>query len=169
MQHETCRSILSAVKVLHSEPLSQKGRESLQAITKSANEAAEEIEYLQTSASIYRISEDFPKEYDDCKFTLRERQMVDILYRARQQTVVSGSLMAQIYANGSHHGRVKGEDGVSAEVLKAFAYYSRQKLLKHRDKLEAAGHPSIIETMWGVGYRLVHANKENSKKNGKVF
>lgn len=168
-QHETCRAILSAVKVMQSEPLSQKAKDLLSTISRNANEAAEEIEYLQTAASVYRVSDEFPKEYDDCKFTLRERQFVDILYRAKQQTVVFESLMAQIYANGSFHGRVKHEDGVNRDVLKAFAYYARQKIAKHRKTLEKAGYPSVIETVWGVGFRLVHLNKQNADKNGKAY
>ena len=164
--HETCRTILSAVRVLQSEPLSQKAKDLLHTITKNANEAAEEIEYLQTAASVYRPEGTLPIEYDACGLTKRERAITLCLYTAKGCIVTRANVMAQMYANNDAWGSKSPED-VNPKITDVYLHKIRPKLKSQQDALEAKGFPSVIETVFGVGYRLVHKSKANQAHDGK--
>ena len=166
MQHDACRAIASAVKVLQSEPLSQRGRELLSTIARSANEAADEIEYLQTAASVYRPDETLPQAYDDCRLSNKEREFLTILYRAKGCVVTRPNIMAQLYSRQDVKGGKNSEE-VGPKILEAFLFLIRRKLKPFRKHLEDQGLPSIVETLFGTGYRLVHLNQYNAIHEGK--
>ena len=175
MLHEACRAIVSAADALRSEPLSQRGKETLAQIVRFANDAAGEIEYLQTCATTDRpkpISE-IPAVYFETGLSRQRLQMLSLLYRAQGRVVTHDMLMAEMYSQGrldrrglSKNKSMKEDPGQA--VLQTYACQIRGRMDKVADKIEAAGEPSIIETIWGVGYRLVHVTEKNLKFRGRT-
>jgi DNA-binding winged helix-turn-helix (wHTH) protein len=82
--------------------------------------------------------------------------------------------MHQMYANGRMDGRGKRKNrplaqDVNPRVLMTFICQVRDKLDNIADQLEAEGHPSVIETVWGVGYRLVNESTTNKALRGRKY
>lgn len=174
MLHEACRAIVSAADALRAEPLSQKGKETLAQIVRFANDAAGEIEYLQTCATTDRpkpISE-IPGIYFETGLSRQRLQMLSLLYLAKGRVVTHDTLMSEMYARGrlDRRGLAKDRDmreDPSPRVLMTYVCQIRDRMDKLAAKLEAAGEPSVIETVWGVGYRLVHLSDANEKLRGR--
>lgn len=159
--HEACRAIVSAVQALQAEPLTHKGKELLSVIARNANEAAEEIEYLQTAASTFRPVEKhtLPNAYEACRLTTRERDILTILHRAQGRPVSRAFIFDEIYgANSSRQ----------EKTLDVLVKLIRDKIHPNTTELHAEGHPTIIETIWGVGWRLVPKTKLNATTRGRT-
>jgi DNA-binding winged helix-turn-helix (wHTH) protein len=176
MQHESCRAIVSAADALRAEPLSQRGKETLAQIVRFANEAAGEIEYLQTCATTERPTEsisDLPAVYFEAGLSRQRLQLLSILYRVRGRAVRHETLMSELYARGrlDRRGLMPGVDigeEPKPSVLQTYVCQIRGRLDAVASVIEAAGEPTIIETIWGVGYRLVHATEKNLKFRGRT-
>lgn len=159
---------------MRAEPLSQKGKETLAQIVRFANDAAGEIEYLQTCATTDRpkpISE-IPSVYFETGLSRQRLQMLSLLYAAKGRVVTHDTLMSEMYARGRLDRRGLAKDRDMREdphprVLMTYVCQIRDRMDKIAAQIEAAGEPSVIETVWGVGYRLVHLSDANEKLRGR--
>ena len=169
MLHESCRAIVSAADSLRAYPLPDKAKDLLATIVRHANDAAGEIEYLQTSANSFR--EDIPiaglpQAYFDLGLSPRRLEMLSILYAAKGAVVSYGRLMAALYGNDGRDMRGKPrksnfhEDSEALpNILKVYCSHTRKQLAAGASRLEAEGLPSAIQTVWAYGYRLVHESQ----------
>lgn len=167
MQHEACRAIVSAADNMRSLPLPAQARELLAVIVRNANDAASEIDYLQTAVASFRPVPtcSLPTAYENLGLTRSERTIVECLVAAKGRPCSRNQIYNYLYASGPY----KSNDYPEVKIVDVFISKVRSVLDKNNASIEAAGQPSVVMTHFGIGYSLEHLTEKNRKYKGRAI
>lgn len=160
MQSENCRLAMNALSAIErTVPNFAQISPLIEQAKRAVNLADGEVQDLQTIAAQYRTIETkptLPDAYGALGLTGREEMFLQGLLAGNGRMVSSEQLHYWVYGYA--------DDAPALKIVDVFICKIRRKL-KDRPAviraIETSGHPAIIQTIWGRGYKLVHMAEDD--------
>lgn len=159
VQHESARKALRIIDALQTGKGAGQLHQLLGDMQVEINKLAVDLDDAQTALARHLsmahalIPQTLPAAYDDLRFTRHERAMVECLFSAKGRAITKQAVLDYMYP-------VNADDAPEIKILDVYLCKIRQKLAAKPDVgrlIEAKGFPTVFETVWGQGYRLVHS------------
>lgn len=157
MQTESCRAAAGKIGALLKNNANAHASELIQSIIADLNRIDAEIVETQTALSRSLsmagaiVPETIPPAYERIHLTRREKEVLEVLLAADGKAVRKEAIYAHMYAG-------KPDEGPADKIIDVWISKVRSSFTANPDAvraIEGEGYPTRIETVWGLGYRLL--------------